>query len=191
MNDDKPRPEDDHRNGETVAGPPAGEVDAGERLAELNDRYLRLAAELDNYKKRRLDRDQTVRRETVRQTLEAILPAVDDLHRAVEHPGDDADDYRDGVRAVVEKLDRSLEALGVKRLRPLGGPFDPNYHECLALKADPDREPGTVVEVYADGYLLGEHLLRPAQVVVVADGRSAGDSPHTPTGNHTSPDDEA
>ena len=180
----------DTRSGEMIEEPGGDSAEADgdavtERFAALNDRYLRLAAEFDNYRKRRADRDQTVRREALRSTLSALLPALDDLHRAVEHPAADAEDYRSGVRAVVDKLDRALESLGVRRMNPRGEPFDPELHECLAAKPDAGAAPDTVVEVFADGYRLGDFVLRPAQVVVAvtAAGGEKRDTETDQTGN--------
>jgi len=141
--------------------PPAPE----EELAELRDRYLRLAADFDNFRKRSLTQGQLVRAEAYRTLLASLLPAVDDLHLATAH--DTADiPYRDGILRVIEKLDNALAAVGVERMDPLGKPFDPRFHECLAVRPEPDAEPGTVIGVHADGYRWGEVVLRPAQVVV-------------------------
>jgi molecular chaperone GrpE len=136
-----------------------------EELAELRDRYLRLAADFDNYRKRSLTQGHLVRAEAYRTLLSSILPAVDDLHLAAAHETAD-EAYRDGILRVIEKLDAALAAVGVERMDPLGKPFDPEFHECLAVRPDPGAEPGTVIAVHADGYRWGEVVLRPAQVVV-------------------------
>jgi len=148
--------------------PPAPE----EELAELRDKYLRLAADFDNFRKRSLAQGHLVRAEAYRTLLASILPAVDDLHLAAAH--DTADEaYRAGILRVIEKLDAALAVVGVERMDPLGKPFDPRFHACLAVRPAPDAEPGTVIAVHAYGYLWGDVVLRPAQVVVAqspADG---------------------
>jgi molecular chaperone GrpE len=137
----------------------------GEELAELRDKYLRLAADFDNYRKRSLAQGRLVRAEAYRTLLASLLPAVDDLHLAAAH--DTADEaYRAGILRVIEKLDGALAAVGVERMDPLGRPFDPRLHECLAVRPEPGAEPGTVIGVHAQGYLWGDVVLRPAQVVV-------------------------
>ncbi|OGD78901.1 MAG: nucleotide exchange factor GrpE [Candidatus Coatesbacteria bacterium RBG_13_66_14] len=136
-----------------------------EELVELKDKYLRLAADFDNFRKRSLAQGHLVRAEAFRTILSSILPAVDDLHLAAAH--DTADEaYRAGIVKVIEKLDAALAAVGVERMDPMGRPFDPRFHECLAVRPAPDAEPGTVIAVHAQGYLWGEVVLRPAQVVV-------------------------
>jgi molecular chaperone GrpE len=136
-----------------------------EELAELRDRYLRLAADFDNFRKRSLAQGHLVRAESYRTLLSSILPAVDDLHLAAAH--DTADEaYRAGILRVIEKLDAALAAVGVERMDPMGRPFDPRFHECLAVQPAPDAEPGTVIGVHAYGYRWGDVVLRPAQVVV-------------------------
>jgi len=169
----KPEPADfgepsaPERDAETPAAekpeprPPAPE----EELAELRDKYLRLAADFDNFRKRSLAQGRLVRAEAYRTLLASLLPAVDDLHLAAAH--DTADEaYRAGILRVIEKLDGALAAVGVERMDPMGKPFDPRFHECLALRPDPGAEPGTVIGVHAQGYLWGDVVLRPAQVVV-------------------------
>lgn len=136
-----------------------------EELAELKDKYLRLAADFDNYRKRQLAQGGLIRVEAYRTLLSSILPAVDDLHMAASHETTD-EAYRAGITKVIEKLDGALAGLGIERMNPLGKPFDPHFHECLAVRPSPDDEPNTVIEVYADGYRWGDVVLRPAQVVV-------------------------
>lgn len=136
-----------------------------EELAVLKDKYLRLAADFENYRKRQLAQGKLIRVEAYRTLLSSILPAVDDLHLAAAHETTD-EAYRAGIMKVIEKLDGALAGLGVERMNPLGKPFDPNLHECLAVHPSPDDEPNTVIEVYADGYRWGDVVLRPAQVVV-------------------------
>jgi molecular chaperone GrpE len=169
-NEERPAAADDESveqsGADQEATGPAEAAELAEKLAELNDRYLRLAAEFDNYRKRRADRDRQQRLSAFRELLESVLPAVDDLHRAVEHEARDAETFRAGLHAVIDKLDRALANLGVERLKPLGEDFDPQLHECLATDDQADAEPGTVTAVFADGYRLGDVLLRPAKVVI-------------------------
>jgi molecular chaperone GrpE len=165
----------------TEPGPPTPE----EELAELRDRYLRLAADFDNFRKRTLTQGRLVRAEAYRTLLSSILPAVDDLHLAAAHETAD-ESYRAGILKVIEKLDAALAAVGVERMAPMGKPFDPTMHECLAVRPSPGDEPNTVIEVYADGYRWGEVVLRPAQVVVaqspVGGAERSGDEPRAPEG---------
>jgi molecular chaperone GrpE len=133
-------------------------------LAQMEDRYKRALADLDNYRKR-VTRD-TERR--VADSKEALLrdwiEAVDSVERALrmEHAGP----VSEGLRAVLDQMEAILEREGVRRLGAAGDRFDPELHEAVAVRhADgvPDR---TIVEVTRSGFALGDRVLRPAQVVV-------------------------
>ncbi len=159
-----------------------------EELAELKDKYLRLAADFDNYRKRQLAWGELIRAEAYRTLLSSILPAVDDLHLAASHETAD-EAYRIGITKVIEKLDGALAAVGVERMDPLGKPFDPHFHECLAVRPSPDDEPNTVICVYADGYRWGDVVLRPAQVVVAQAPPDAAEDRNDGVGTSRGADD--
>ncbi len=146
-----------------------GELAAAAAEAERShDRYLRERAELENVKKR-LQRDKS---EALRFANEALvrdlLPAIDNLERAVEHAegGEAGQALGEGVRLVLKSALAVLERHGVRRIEAIGQPFDPTLHEAIAQVPDPAREPNHVVQQFLPGYLLHERLLRPAQVSV-------------------------
>lgn len=164
--DDRQEPEGEIENGvveeetEAVAEPTPEEL-----LAELNDRYLRLAAEFDNYKKRTarewIDRVKGANAEL----LYELLDITDNFERAlaVEHP-DSA--YAQGVKLIFQQLQSLLERNGVERVPAIGKPFDPAEHDALLHMHSDEYDEGVVCQEIRPGYRLHERILRHAQVAV-------------------------
>ncbi|MER7981164.1 nucleotide exchange factor GrpE [Streptomyces sp. NPDC095817] len=162
-----PRPEAAHDEPGLDAGglAPAGEENAT-AVAELEDRWRRARADLDNLRKRHareLERDRAVERS---RTAAAFLPVVDNLELALTHAGADPGAIVEGIRAVRDQAVNVLELLGYPRHAETGVAFDPARHEVVGVVQDPDSPPGTVVEVLRPGYGEGERQLRPAAVTV-------------------------
>ncbi len=149
---------------------------------DLRMKYIRLAADFDNFRKRQTMMLGQARADSYRRLLSTLLPPIDDLHRAADHDTDDATTFRAGIQAVIAKFDEALTGLGIERMKPLGKPFDPNLHDCMAIQPSDEAEPNTVINVFADGYRMGEVILRPAQVIV-AQAPPAGESAETGTEN--------
>jgi molecular chaperone GrpE len=141
-------------------------------LADKADEYLSLAqrkqAEFENYRKRAA-RETTVAQERGATKLaKELLPAVDNLERALQHAPDDSDDHGfvAGVKHVHADLISALQRAGIEQFSPQGEQFDPTLHEAIAQTPIEGTDPGTVVEVYQRGYKVGETVVRPARVVV-------------------------
>jgi molecular chaperone GrpE len=144
----------------------ASQSDSGEERAQLEDRWRRAVADLDNARKRyarELDRERAAERSRV---AGAWLPIVDNLERAASHAGDRSDAVLEGLRSILEDARRVLAQLGFPRDAEAGVPFDPGRHEVVSVVDQPDSAPGTVVEVIRPGYGEGPSQLRPAAVVV-------------------------
>ncbi len=142
-------------------------------LEEQNDRYLRLAAEFDNFRKRVVRERAELRHRSQAEFARKLLEALDDLGRvvALEAANATVHDVINGVHLVEQKLMRELEHAGFQRVGAEGEPFDPNLHEAVAARpASGDGQAGTVGSVLQPGYRLGEVLLRPARVVVWVEG---------------------
>jgi len=171
-----------HRHETTAAAKAPGEVTAPaldreeleQTLAEaeaLRDQYLadlkRVAADFDNYRKRaQREREALVTRAHA-GLVEAILPVLDDLGRALEAAGlHEEAKLEDGVRLVHRQLSDVLAREGLQEI-PTDVAFDPHVHEALAAIPS-SAEEGTILEVVQRGYLLGDRVLRPARVVVAA-----------------------
>jgi molecular chaperone GrpE len=135
---------------------------------ELKEQLLRRRAEFDNFRKRVEREREQAGEEAVAQALKALIPALDNLDRALE-AGGSAESLREGVELTRRELLSILEAQGVKLDDPLGQPFDPERHQALAHEPVPGFKEGTVVEVYGKGYSYRDRLLRPALVKVAKD----------------------
>lgn len=138
-------------------------------LEEIQDRYLRLAAEYDNYRKRTSKELAHAGVRAQAFLVGRLLDALDDLGRVahVDPTGVDAKDVLEGVELVERKMLHELEALGLERIGVVGQPFDPNDHEAIgALPAESLEHDNTVAHVLQLGYRLGPTLIRPARVQV-------------------------
>lgn len=135
---------------------------------ENYDKYLRVAAELENYKKRAA-RDKADAINYGNETLiKDILPIVDSLERALEHASnsDDFDSFIEGLKLIYDKLLATLEKNGVEKIDAVGKDFDPNFHEAVLQTESSEFDDNKVVEMYENGYLLNGRLLRPVKVSV-------------------------
>jgi molecular chaperone GrpE len=142
-------------------------------LAELQDRYLRLAAEYDNYRKRAVKERTDGWRKAQVDLLSRLVDGFDDLARfARVDPGKtDPKTIYAGVDLVERKLWKELEAIGVRRLDQVGVPFDPQMHEAVSTVPAADAaQDHTVGAVLQPGYMLGDTLIRPARVQVLTWG---------------------
>ena len=147
---------------ETQETPEGGE---DERLAALEDKLLRVAADFENYKKRAArERAEYVTHANERLVKE-LLPILDDLERALDAVGEHQEaTVEEGVRLVHRSLASLLERNGVKQIST-EGKFDPHVHEAL-LSQPSEAEEGSVIDVVQKGYTLGDRVVRPARVVV-------------------------
>ncbi|HKN64674.1 MAG TPA: nucleotide exchange factor GrpE [Gemmatimonadaceae bacterium] len=138
-------------------------------LAEQHDRYLRLAAEYDNYRKRSVRERQEASVRGQAEMLRGLLDALDDLTRFahVDPATTDTKTVVDGVAMVERKMLKSLTSIGLEVLNPVDQTFDPSHMEAVATEPALSREDDHVVaKVYQQGYLFNGQLLRPARVVV-------------------------
>jgi molecular chaperone GrpE len=154
---------------------PAGalEEELGEmvKTAAERDQYLALAqrtqADFENYRKR-VARDAALAQDRgVAKLAKELLPALDNLDRAIE-AAEAEDPLLAGVRLVRVELGAALARLGIEAFAPLGEPFDPNRHEAVAHQPIEGAAGGTVAEVFQNGYRMGETIIRPARVLVAA-----------------------
>lgn len=142
-------------------------AEAQARAAENLDGWQRALAEFQNYRKR-VERDRAAEQAAMKGDLiKKVLPVLDDLERALQNrPGDDA--WVSGIELIQRKLQALLEAEGVTRMEVEGSAFDPNFHEAIAQEPVDGAESGRVVAVLQHGYMLGDRVIRPAQVRVSA-----------------------
>lgn len=138
-------------------------------LSELKDKYLRLMAEFDNFRKRTARERMQERLTAAENTIKAILPVVDDFDRAkatAEKP-DSEETFSVGVDLVYNKLKRTIDGLGAKQMESNGQIFDPELHEAFTEIPAPTPElAGRVVDTIEPGYFLNDKLIRHAKVVI-------------------------
>jgi molecular chaperone GrpE len=147
------------------------------KIEDLHDRWVRAAADLENYKKRAVKERDEVQRFGVERLVKDLLPVLDNLDRALAAatPGDT---LVEGVKLVRASFEQVLARHGVKGFSALGQPFDPARHEALMQVPSGEAAPGTVVLEHARGFTLHDRLVRPAMVgVAVALPPHAPDSP--------------
>lgn len=162
---------------------PAGEPEAGDRLAEIQreleeerarrqaaeDRILRLRADYENLRRRTLAEAEQTRSAITQDLLGRLLPVLDDFDRAMAAAGEGAPPgWAEGVEMVRKRLLATLEQMGLARLDVLGQEFDPTRHEAMFRVEDSGQPPNTVVEELRPGYAMGDRVLRPALVKVQA-----------------------
>lgn len=138
-------------------------------LADAKDKYLRLYAEFDNYKKRTVRERIEMMSTAARDTIAAILPVIDDFDRAKKSAEDDASSevFSEGVALVYNKLHGIMKSKGVTAMESNGESFDPELHEAITEIPAPSEElKGKVIDTIEKGYLLNEKIIRHAKVVV-------------------------
>lgn len=134
----------------------------GEKLAALNDKYLRIYSEYENYRKRTNQEKADLLINGSREMMKAILPVIDDFERALA-----ATDNDEGVKLIYNKMMKILEQKGLKAMEVKGEKFDENLHEAITrIPAAAEEQKGTVVDVVEKGYYLNDKVLRYAKVVV-------------------------
>ena len=151
-----------------VPAPPDPIAEAKAQAFEFKDKYLRMAADLDNFRKRARRENEDAERRGRETLLRDLLPVFDNLERAVQHAtqATDAKPVVDGVRMVIKQFEATLERIGITRVQTSNVPFDPNVHEAIQQQETTEHPPGTVVSEVQAGYQIGEKLVRAAMVVV-------------------------
>lgn len=155
-------------------------------LAELKDRSLRALADAENTRRRAQREVTDARKFAASGIVKDLLNVSDNLHRALESVPPDLRERDEqvknlviGVEMVEKDLLSAFEKHGVKRIEPLGEPFNHEYHQAMYEVENSGKPSGTIIELLQPGYVLHDRLLRPAMVVV------AKDKPDTPPGAHT------
>ena len=145
-------------------------------LAERNDQLLRLAADFENFRRRKAQEIADRSRYASEDAALALLPVLDNLRRAVGHAGAEGSgqQLQDGLRMVVAQFEQALAAIGVEPVETVGAPFDPAVHQAIGGEESDDVSEDTVVDELQPGYRLHDRLLRPA-LVRVAHPRRGGE----------------
>ena len=130
---------------------------------ELEDRYLRLMAEYDNYRRRTQKERDNIYPDAVADTLKELLPLLDNLQRALETPCAD-ESYITGIRMIQTGFEEYLKRMGVEAFGKAGDPFDPNLHNAVMHIEDESLGKNVVAQVFQSGYRRGDRILRHAMV---------------------------
>lgn len=139
-----------------------------QEVEETNDTMLRLAAELDNYKKRVAKERESLIRYIVQDIIQELLPILDNFERAIESAdkSKDCDSLLEGVRMISRQMYDALERKGVSRINAAGKTFDPTIHEAVMQVNSEEHPENVVVEELQKGYMLHDRVIRPSMVVV-------------------------
>ena len=144
-------------------------AEAEAKITELQDRYLRQAAEFDNYRKRTMKEKADLIKSAAEKVIVAELPIVDDMDRALDNmeKGMDADACIEGFKLIAQKFKNTLTQQGLEKIDTDGQDFDTDYHEAIALIPAPTEElKGKILDCVQAGYKLGDKVIRHAKVAV-------------------------
>lgn len=139
--------------------------------AAMKDRYLRLQAEWDNYRKRTAEEAADMKVRAAEKLMEDVLPVLDDFERAIAHAEQNGEEgLLDGVKAISSKVTQVFAKHGLQAIDPAGEAFDALEHQAVATVEDASVPDETVAQVYQKGYRLGKKVLRPAMVTISSGG---------------------
>lgn len=159
---------------------------AKQQAAEANDRFLRLQADWDNYRRRTAQERLDERQRATEKLVVDLLPVIDDLERAIEHADNLTDpaakQFVEGVDAICKKLVGVLNKEGVEVVNPIGEAFDPLSHQAVSQVEDTEAYDETVAQVYQKGYRMGGKDIRTAMVVVTHGGPKRPAEPESADG---------
>lgn len=142
---------------------------ANKKIAELEDKYLRQAAEFDNFRRRVMKEKAELILNGGEKVLTSLLPVVDDLERAQQHMASatDVKALKEGIDLIIDKFNKLLKSQGVKEIETKGKDFDVNYHEAITMiPSENDEQKGKIVDCVSKGYTLNDKVIRYAKVVV-------------------------
>ena len=136
-----------------------------QELDELNDRYKRVLAEFENYKKRSSKEREKIYNSIVSDIVEVFLPVVDNLENALKIETQDME-YKKGIELILKQFKDILKTKGVEEIPAMGETFDPSLHEAVSSVQDPEKNAQEIVQEYRKGYKIGSKVIRHSMVVV-------------------------
>lgn len=143
--------------------------EAEARITDLQDKYLRLSAEFDNYRKRTIKEKSEIIKTAAEKTITAILPVLDDMERALLNmqKSDDAQALREGMELINAKFLKILSQEGLNKIETEGADFNTDFHEAIAMVPAPSEDQkGKVLDCVQTGYKLNDKVIRHAKVAV-------------------------
>ena len=142
---------------------------AEEKLAEFNDRYLRLMAEFDNYRKRMMKEKAELYKTAGEKVITNILPVLDDMERAEKslQSAENVEAVGEGIKLIMEKFANVLSKEGLQKIDTQNTAFDTDFHEAIAMvPGQPEELKGKVIDCVQTGYMLNDKVIRHAKVAV-------------------------
>ena len=136
-----------------------------EEYNELDDRYKRMFAEFENYKKRSQKEKEGIYGMITGDVVASMLPVMDNLQKAAEAKSEDAG-YQEGVKLVYRQFAEALKGLGLEEIETVGKRFDPEYHEAVSHIEDSTKGEQEIVQEYRKGYKIGNKVVRHSMVIV-------------------------
>ena len=140
-----------------------------EKLADLNDKYLRKIAEFDNYRKRTMKEKAELILNGAERTVTAFLPVIDDMERAIDNAAksDDIEAVREGINMIFQKFEKVLDSLGVKKIDTTDADFNTDFHEAIAMVPGMGEDKkNKVIDCVQTGYMINDKVIRHAKVAV-------------------------
>ncbi len=158
--------EDEEAENECEADEADAADETAEKLAQMQEQYVRLYAEFDNFRKRTAKEKLETYTDATAKCVEQLLPVLDNFERAIDAPCTD-EQYKSGMEMIFTQMKGMLEKLGLTEIEALGTEFDPNIHQAIKRsEANEEFAENTVCEVFQKGYKLKDRLIRPAMVAV-------------------------
>lgn len=136
-----------------------------QEIDDLNDRYKRVLAEFENFKKRSSKERETLYNSILSDIIEVFLPIVDNLENALKTETQDVE-YKKGIELVLKQFKDILKSKGVEEIPALGETFDPTLHEAVSSIQDPEKNAKEIVQEYRKGYKIGSKVIRHSMVIV-------------------------
>lgn len=156
-------------NTENVIENPTQSINYEAKIAELNDKYLRLYSEFDNYRKRTIKEKSDIIRSAGEDVFKAIIPSIDDFERAIKANENvtEVEPIKEGISLIYHKLKLACTQKGLEPIESIGKPFDVDFMESITnIPAPSDDMKGKVIDEVEKGYKLGDKIIRFAKVVV-------------------------
>ena len=135
------------------------------KIAEADDKYLRMAAEYDNFRRRSKEEKDATYNEAVADTFAELLPIIDNLERAAMY--DDGEKVKEGLVMTAKSVEAVMSKLGIEAIGAVGDTFDPNYHNAVLHDEDDSRGESEITDVFQKGYKKGKKIIRFAMVKTV------------------------
>ena len=137
-----------------------------DELAEEKDKFVRLQAETDNFRKRLSREKEEFSQYANERLFKELIPIFDNLERALEDPSSDTKSLKEGLEMILKQFSSFLEKEKVEQIKAIGEKFDPTVHEVLTSEESSEHEENTIISQFVKGYMINNRVLRPSQVVI-------------------------